>query len=240
MSRGKRRYDISPQLGVWLVNRIVAFAFILAALAVQATASHAAILLDNTSITVPSNYAYARDNQSLGFVFTPSANYTLDSLTLAFVDPNGSTTVSLALWNVDSANTPTGTALATATETITVGGGANVVTLSLGSNATGSWNVTAGTAYGLTFAGSTLDTKGAYFNNNLGADPTTLNASYGSFIYGRPDNWTANNTLTPWMQLSGTPTAVPEPSTWALALAGVTCSTWGMARRRAAGRVREA
>lgn len=223
------------------MKHYLALSVILTALFSQATHAPAAILLDNTSGTIDTVNAYSFEG---GFTFTPNSDYTLTALTLGLASSSGDSgprTFNVSLWNTDGiTNRPSGTVLATAIDTVIIDANlANTYPMDLTSNATGSWDVTAGTQYALTLTPDQYTRWSRYLPS---VSPTTSNAVFGGRLYKNSSGWQGPYTSNPpVIQLTGTAVAVPEPSTWALAIVGGGGAAWGMARRRrAAGRVRQA
>lgn len=227
------------------MKRIVASAFILAAIALQATASHAAILLDNTN-----NLALSLDTTGTTYGSNTPAYNRLNGATFAVAaTPYDATSVSLGLQQKAGPSTlnvrlqfwelPTGATIPASGATPFYTQDFSNITLTQTSQyytfplTSGAVNLKANTRYTL----GILTENGDSFTQWVYPDPkgtaSTTDATFVTGLFSTNGGASFTSSASGYaIQLTGDVAPVPEPSTWALALAGVTCSAWGIARRR--------
>ena len=239
------------------MKRSTACTLLLAALALQTANSHAAILVDNTDNLTATTSTTGTFSFGQG---TPNSSYfgwTVEIGGTGF----DATSASIPLYFNASTGIPSPTfrvrvwELSSLTDTRPSNGSASIFTqdypsISLTDSAvyytfsfTNTLSLTASTRYSIGFAtdGGGTDASGIIWaKSDSSFTPGTPATATGTFGSADGGNNFYEVPLNVGFQLTGDAAApVPEPSTWALALAGVTCSAWGMARRRrAAGRVR--
>ena len=234
------------------MTRPLAFAVILAAVALQAATSHAAILLDNTNNLQASfnggvtgwgsnSPAYNRINGVTFQVGATSYDVTSVSLGLSY-NAVSQINMRLQFWELPTASSAVPANGATPDYTqdyaITASAGSQYYTFAV---ASGAVNLKANTRYSL---GILTDLDSISFEwQSAGTNPTsavgfTDRNNMVSTNGGATFSSVNVNTL---FQLTGDVAAVPEPSTWALAIGGISCIAWGVVRhRRAAVRARGA